>query len=212
MVFFYFMQTLDTKIQEIEEWLGPGAINFFGMPFANKDTQAEELSSRLSVEAVIISGGVILRSIDMPDDIRKIMESGNLIPSDRYEDMVLPFLGQAAFAGKPLILSAVGRMSGEEPGVISATENSGHPIKAAPYLHITEDEAIRRLREMPTRGRADDNLASLRNRFDDFYSLTMPVLDTYENAGLLLRVDAMDEKEVVFRAMVHQLHELALAS
>lgn len=204
------MKSLESGIREVEEWLGPGTLNFFGKPFAGKDTQAEQLANRWGI--TVIGGGDILRNSTIPNDVRSIMEKGDLIPSDRYEKIVLPYLGQTAFAGKPLLLSSVGRMSGEEPGVISATETSGHPIKAVLYLDITEDEAFRRLNDMPNRGRADDNPESLRNRFDAFNAKTIPVLDTYESAGLLVRINAMAEKDVVFQAMVYQLHERAISS
>src|SRR5258708_18427893 len=43
---------LETKIQEVREWLGPGALNFFGKPFAGKATQAERLAVHFGVRFI----------------------------------------------------------------------------------------------------------------------------------------------------------------
>lgn len=199
------MKELERKIGEIGEQLGCGSLNFFGRQFAGKDTHAERLGRRYG--ATVLGGGDILRNSIIPERVRKIMDSGELIPSDEYRRMVLPFLGNPDFAGKPLLLSAVGRMSGEEAGVIAATKDAGHPIVAVPYLEITEEESFARLSASPSRGRADDTPEGLRERLDQFNEHTLPVLETYDRLGLLIRVDAMPEKEVVFRSLVNLLHE-----
>lgn len=201
--------SLSTKIHEIGEWLGPGALNFFGQPFAGKDTQAENLGVQLDVP--VLGGGEILRHSDIPQYVREEMKHGKLIPSEDYQKYVVAGLGNLAVAGKPLLLSSVGRMSGEEPFVILATAEAGHPIMAVPYLSITEDEAYRRLRDMPDRGRNDDTPEALKIRLEEFHNKTGPVLSTYEDQGLLIPINAMAEKDVVFSTLVHALHQRATA-
>lgn len=201
---------LETIIYEVQEWLGTGSINFFGKPFAGKDSQAAIMGSKIG--APVLGGGDIIRNSVIPPDVREIMDQGGLIPSDNYRAIVLPFLGQTAFKDNPLMLSAVGRMAGEEPGVLAATEAAGHPIKLVPYLSISDDEALRRLEKTGGRGRDDDTPESLRKRLEGFRELTMPVLDTYEGMGLLVEVDAMGPKDIVFSTLVHMLHERARAA
>lgn len=203
-------KSLEDKIHEIGEWLGPGTINAFGKQFAGKDTQLGRLAVHYRVP--VIGGGDILRNSVIPPDVKAIIDAGGLAPTDRYKEIVLPYLGQEAFQSRPLLLSSVGRMYGEEEGVLIATEAAGHPMKAAPYLLITNDEAFRRMASAPSRGRADDTDTGLQRRLDAFEEHTVPVLGTYENLGLLVEVDAMQPKEVVFSSMVHLLHERAMAS
>ena len=106
------------QIEKIAEWLGSGSINIFGMPFAGKDTQGELLATAL--DAVRLSGGEILRNSVIPPHVQEAIDAGNLAPTDEYIDIVLPYLSKQEFAGKPLILSSVGRWKGEEGGVIAA--------------------------------------------------------------------------------------------
>jgi adenylate kinase len=202
------VKDLEAKINEIGEWLGPGSLNFFGRQFAGKDMQAGRLGKSWGVP--VVSGGEILRNSDVPEHVKAAIDRGELAPTDEYKKIVIPYLSQADFAGKPLLLSAVGRMHGEEPGVIAATSEAGHPIRGVPHLEITEDEAFRRLKASPSRGRADDTPEVLRQRLDAFLEQTLPVLDTYDEMGLLLTVDAMPEEEVVFSGLVHALYERAL--
>lgn len=201
------MLTVEGKIEGIGEWLGTGSLNFFGRQFAGKDTQAELLGRYLG--APVISGGGILRSDDIPEEVRIAINSGDLSPTDQYKQIVLPYLGRDEYRGVPLMLSSIGRMSGEEIDVVEAASLYDHPIKAVPYLEITEEESFRRLESSPSRGRADDNNEGLNKRLKEFDRMTMPVLDYYEQHDLLVRVDAMPEERFVFDALVHHLYEYA---
>jgi|SRR5665213_3596852 len=204
------MVEISRKVHEIEDWLGEGSLNFFGLPFAGKDTNAAELAAHFGVE--VLGGGHILRNSIIPEDIQMLMDSGELIPSEDYSKIVLPFLGQTAFRGKPLILSSVGRVGGEEIGVLRATKDAGHPTLAVPYLHITIDEARNRHSNSPDRGRADDSPESLEIRFKEFEDKTVPVIKAYEEAGLLVPINAMQDKVGVFNSLVNELHDRAVAS
>src|SRR5665213_2557950 len=100
------------KIDKVKSWLGSGSINIFGPPFAGKDTQGTRLSKEL--DAVLLSGGAILRGSNMPNHVKDLMRTGQLIPTNDYFDLVLPYLKQDKFVDKPLVLSSVGRWHGEE--------------------------------------------------------------------------------------------------
>lgn len=202
--------SFENKIHEVNEWLGTGSLNFFGKPFGGKDTQSEKLAPFFN--APILGGGQILRNSVIPPETQTKMNRGELIPTEDFVKIVMPYLSNPDFADGPLFLSSVGRVSGEEQGVINATEAAGHSIKAVPYFDITNDEVFRRLANTPDRGRADDTPASMEVRLEEFYTKTQPVLDTYEKMGLLLPVDAMTESDVVFNSMVHLLHDRALES
>jgi len=195
---------LSRQLYDIQEWLGSGTLNFFGKPFSGKDNMGKKLGARLGV--TVIGDGDILRNSYIPRAIRAEMDRGALISSEVYSNIVLPYLGQAAFHGKPLLLSAVGRASGEEEGVLAATEAAGHPTKAVVHLHINESEAFRRLHDTPDRGRSDDNDTTLRARLEAFQKETVPVLNNYDAMGLLIHVDANGPKEIVFNSLVQQLH------
>jgi len=204
------MKELERKIGEIGEWLGAGSVNFFGRQWAGKDSHAEKLGGYYGVEK--LSGGDILRGSELSEEVRAIMHRGELIPTDVYRKTVLPYLSQTAFFGKPLFLSAVGRMSGEEHAVVPTLEDAEHPLKVVPLLDITEEEAYRRLATLGSRGREDDTPEGLRKRLEEFEESTTLVLGAYDRMGLLVQVDAMQPKDVVFEGLVHALHDFAKAA
>ena len=163
------------NIELIKKWLGHGSINIFGRPFAGKDNQANNLTSILN--GVLIGGGDILRSKYMADDIKALMRTGKLIPTEKYQAIVLPFLNQELFNDKPLLLSSIGRWHGEEDAVIKTLKESGHGLKAVIYLNISEQESYRRWKNRDIyndRGeRHDDTEEILKIRLDEFEQKTL---------------------------------------
>jgi adenylate kinase len=190
---------MDEEIKTISKWLGAGSVDIFGCPFSGKDTQGEILAKLFNGE--MISGGDILRSHREPQKIAQVLDSGGIVPSDFYLDLVLPYLSQKKYAGKPLILSAVGRSHGEEPLVIKAAVDSGHPIKAVILLDLSEQEVWRRFDESKVEGdrgkRADDKRAIIENRLRKYTDRTLPVIDYYRSVGLLIEVNGNLPREEV---------------
>ncbi|RTK94726.1 hypothetical protein EKI60_02360 [Candidatus Saccharibacteria bacterium] len=201
-------------IHEIKDWLGTGSINFFGTPFAGKDTQCAQLARR--VGAHILSGGAILREsaargVLSPEHLAS-MNSGELIETDIFVNAVTPFLSEPTMTASPLFLSSVGRVRGEEQGVLQATAAAGHPMRAAVFLDIPASESLRRLEASPARGRDDDTLESMVTRLCEFDEKIRPVLAVYESLGLLVTVDAMSQPDIVFDTVARSLHDYANAA
>jgi adenylate kinase len=198
---------LDAKIQKVRKWLGAGSINIFGPPFAGKDTQGHRLADEL--DAPLLGGGDILRGSDIPDHIRQVMQAGRLVPIDDYLKLVLPFLGQDKFVGRPLVLSSVGRWHGEEAGVLEATAAAGHPLRAVLYLNISEATVWRRWEHADSarsRGkRADDNYEALQVRLSEFREKTLPAIDFYRSQNLLIEIDSEQDTDVVTEAILDSL-------
>jgi adenylate kinase len=202
----------NNQIKHISDWLGSGSINFFGHPFAGKDTQGEILANLFNGE--IVAGGDILRHYHDQDKIKELMSTGDLFPTDFYLQIVLPFLSQERLRGKPLMLSSVGRLQGEEQIIMQATAESGHPIKAVVLLHLTEEEVWRRFEEAQVQNdrgeRADDNREVLKTRLIKFQEKTMPVVDYYRELGLLIEVDGTLSREDVTKEIIISLEKYAL--
>lgn len=197
----------------VREWLGTGTINVFGVPFAGKDTQCFRLSRWL--DAPVLSGGDILRKReDLPARIRETINAGRLIPIEDYLAIVTPYLGQAEFQNRPLVLSSVGRYRGEEDGVLKATEAAGHPMKAVVALQIDEDIIWQRWHkavEVMDRGhRVDDSdEETLKVRLEEFRLKTVPVLTFYRENGMLIELDGTGTPEEVEAAILEALHARA---
>lgn len=206
------MKTLTTnEIENIKHWLGNGSINIFGLPFAGKDTHGNKLAELFN--ASILGGGDILRNSTIPLHVKNELDAGRLIPTSDYIDIVVPYLSKDDFAGKPLILSSVGRWHGEELGVMSAAEAAGHPVKAVVFMSVTEDVARQRFRESlenDIRGdRADDKEDSLETRFSEFRNKTLPVIDFYREQGLIIEINGNPPKAEVHQSILQGLLKFA---
>lgn len=182
---------MNNTLAIVTQWLGNGSINLFGCPFAGKDTQAKRLAALLNGE--IVGGGDILRSQSKPKEVEAVLNAGGIVPHDFYLQLVLPYLSQPHLTGKPLILDAVGRASGEEPAVMQAAIASGHPLMAAIVLELPEDEVWRRFeaaKQKDDRGaRQDDQKEIIKNRLQKYHTNTIPVLDYYRDRKLLVEID-----------------------
>lgn len=202
---------MEEDIKTIKQWLGTGSINIFGRPFAGKDTQGRIIADLLG--GSLVAGGDILRSYHDQDKIQKVMAAGGLIPSDFYLSVLIPYLSRPEFEDKPLILSAVGRLQGEESVIMEATTRSGHPIKAIVLMNLSEEDVWRRFEEAKLkhdRGeRTDDHREVLKNRLQKFQDKTMPVIEFYRQNDLLVEVDGMLELEEVTEQIIQRLAQRA---
>lgn len=198
-------------LEKIKKWLGSGAINIFGLPFAGKDTHGRELSKLL--DAPLLSSGDAFRKAELDPKVKEVLDNGMLPPSDIFFEVFTPYLTNPEYAGKPLILSSVGRWLGEEKGIISIAEQAGHPIKAVIHLTLDEDKVYQRFeksREIGDRGeRADDEAHKLDTRIGEFKDKTIDVLKVYGEMGLLIEVNSDLSKDEVFKSILARLFVLA---
>jgi adenylate kinase len=184
--------SLDSKqLQLMWSWLGSGSINIFGYPYAGKDTLAHNLAQKLG--APVISGGDILRSHTDQEKIKKLMATGELFPTDYYFSIILPYISKPDFNDKPLVLSSLGRWSGEEATILTACKRAGHPIKAVIHLNVSVETIWRRFetsQNLQDRAhRHDDAAHILEVRLKEYEEKTLPVIKFYEQLGLLVEVD-----------------------
>ena len=202
-------QNLIDKLAMIKSWLGTGSLNIFGLPMSGKDTVGERLAKDLG--AKFLSSGIIIRAFEAEQN-QNMTGSGQLIPTNTFYDIILPYFSRKEMKNDSLILSSVGRWSGEEDKIMEAAKNGGHEIKAVVLLDLTEAdvksrfEAAKRLND---RGeRADDaNLEIFETRIREFNEKTVPVLNHYDELKLLIRVPADGSRDEVYSSVVDKLVE-----
>ena len=198
---------MDNQISTIKNWLGTGSINIFGLPMSGKDTQGIELAKDLGGK--FLSSGIIIRAKEA-ETKESYSESGALIPTNIFYDWVLPYFDRADLSSFPLILSSIGRWKGEEKTVIATAENSGHPIKAAILLNISESDVERRFdaaRTLGDRGdrKDDQDLDVFHTRLQEFREKTMPVLEYYRALGLLISINGDQSRDAVHSEIINKL-------
>lgn len=205
---------IEEKIQKIKEWLGTGSINIFGLPMSGKDTQGVKLAEMLG--AKFLSSGMIIRAMET-ETRQKLSDKGNLIPTNIFYEWVLPYFERRDLFNYALVLSSIGRWSGEEDQVMSVAAGAGHEIKAAIILNISEADVENRFNEAKTlndRGERDDDkdLEIFHNRLKEFREKTLPVLQHYKTLDLLIEVNGDQTREAVFNELVEKLYAKTLQS
>ena len=205
---------MDDKLAQIKRWLGTGSINFFGLPMSGKDTQGLRLAKALG--AKFLSSGLIIRKREA-ETHQDMTKNGALIPTNIFYDWVLPYFARKDLRDFPLILSSIGRWSGEEDVVMTTASSAGHEIKAAIFLNLPEESAITRFNNTKTlndRGdRSDDNdPVVFDTRLKEFREKTLPVLEHYHTLDLLITIDGDQTREQVFADLLDALYQKSLTA
>lgn len=199
---------MEEKLEKIKEWLHTGSINIFGLPMSGKDTQGVRLAEAL--DAKFLSSGMIIRAMEKETN-QNLSGNGTLIPTNVFYDWVLPYFERRDLFEFPLILSSIGRWSGEEDQVMSVASGAGHPIKAVILLNISEADVKKRFEEakiIEDRGNRNDDkdLETFNTRLEEFRTKTIPVLNHYKNLGLLIEVNGDQPRDLVFNEIVEKLY------
>lgn len=202
-------QNLIDKLAKIKVWLETGSLNVFGLPMSGKDTVGERLAKDL--DAKFLSSGIIIRAFEAEQN-QNMTGSGQLIPTNTFYDIILPYFSREEMKNDSLILSSVGRWAGEEDKIMEAARNGGHEIKAVVLLDLTEADVKNRFeaaKKLNDRGeRADDaNIEIFETRIREFNEKTVPVLNHYDELKLLIRVPADGSRDEVYLSVIDKLVE-----
>lgn len=200
------------KLEVIQKWLGVGSINIFGLPMSGKDTVGKRLAEELG--ARFLSSGDMIRAVETEQSLH-MTDGGQLIPMDKFYDIVLPFFGREDIRESALVLSSVGRWSGEEVEVMKSAAAGGHEILVALELELAEENARERWRaaqKLADRGsRADDaTLEIFETRITEYQEKTVPVLEHYADLGKLIKIDGSKTRDEVFATVIDALYEKAI--
>ncbi len=202
---------MEEQIEQIKAWLGIGSINIFGLPMSGKDTVGVQLAEKLG--AKFLSSGIIIRAMEQAAG-QKLTHNGQLVPSSVFYDWVLPYFEREELWKYPLVLSSIGRWSGEEDEVMSVARSSGHTIRAVIELQLSEQDVVDRWEAAKLLGdrglRSDDkDPAVFQTRINEYYDKTLPVLKRYQELGLLISVPAYFSREKVLANTIEALANFA---
>lgn len=202
---------MEAKIQQIKAWLGIGSINIFGLPMSGKDTVGVQLAEKLG--AKFLSSGMIVRAMERATG-QNITSNGKLMPSNVFYDWVLPYFEREELWKYPLVLSSIGRWSGEENEVMAVAKSSGHTIRAAVVLQLSDQDVVERWEAAKILGdrglRPDDADPDIfQTRIREYHEKTLPVLKHYQELGLLVSVPANLPRERVLENTIDALASFA---
>lgn len=184
-------------------------IVLLGRPGSGKGTQGDLLKKELGY--VHISTGEILRaSIAEGSPVglkaKRFVESGTLVPDDLILSLISDRLGE-------LVGNAPGVIFDGFPRTVAQAEALQHILLATGInstfiieLRLNDTDALSRIhgRKMDSgsEARSDDRLDIVAARMEVYESQTKPVVDFYEQLGILRVIDASGDRAFVFHRIL----------
>jgi adenylate kinase len=189
-----------------------------GPPGSGKGTQAERISERLGVVA-ISTGDIFRANVKgetpLGVEAKKYMDAGDFVPDSVTNKMVRDRLGENDVEDG-FLLDGYPRTIAQADALDEALDESGRRLTAALYIDADDETVIQRLsgRRQCKNGhlyhvefnppklegmceldntrlyqREDDKPDKIRKRLDTYHRETEPLIDYYEQRGLLRRFD-----------------------
>jgi adenylate kinase len=192
-----------------------------GPPGAGKGTQAERLKDDFGLP--YIGTGDLLRKhkdegTELGREAAAYMERGELVPDELVIRMIFEAMDETG--GDGFLLDGFPRSIGQADALSEALVESGRPLSAALLIEVDDETVIQRLsgRRQCRHGhvyhtlfnppkneghcdldgtkllqRDDDRAETVKQRLATYHSKTAPLIDYYEERGLLRRFDGARE-------------------
>jgi adenylate kinase len=128
---------------------------------------------------------------------KSVMEAGHLVSDDIIMGIVREELAKTE-ASKGVIFDGVVRTIPQAEGVERLLQERKRRMDAVLFFDVTDEEIMARLtKRRSVEQRADDDPAAVATRLATYRRQTAPVLDWYEQRGLLKRVPAVGTVEEI---------------
>ena len=169
-------------------------IILMGPPGAGKGTQAKVIAERLSIPA--ISTGDIFRAnvsaeTELGLEAKRYMDSGDYVPDEVTNGMVRDRIAEDD-AAVGFLLDGYPRTVAQVAELDAMLADSGQSLDAVVVLTVDKEEVVQRLlKRAQDEGRSDDTEDVMRHRQDVYSEQTAPLIEVYDERGLLVEVDGM---------------------
>ena len=179
-----------------------------GPPGAGKGTQAQRLSEALGVPA--ISTGDIFREhlrneTELGLQAKAYMDAGDNVPDSLTNDLVRDRLSQPD-AADGFLLDGYPRTTDQVRALDEFLAAHDASMDAVVELVAEPDIVVERLKKRALdQGRADDDETVVRHRLEVYARQTAPLIDVYDQRGLLAKVDGIGEIAEVTARIEHEL-------
>ena len=200
---------------------------FLGAPGAGKGTFSDVLHSREGIVHISTGDllrAEIATGSELGKQAASLIEEGKLIPDDIVGGMVAAKLATPECEEKGFILDGFPRNIAQAEMLNKLLEEQGEKIEAVVCFDVPEDVIVKRLSGrlnckcggvfnkfyFPPKQdglcdkcgtelfqRPDDNPDTVRERLRVYHEKTMPLIDFYRNAGLLVSIPETDREKII---------------
>ena len=168
-----------------------------GPPGSGKGTQAERLRDQHGF--VPLATGDLLREAreagtDLGRSAAEYMDRGDLVPDELMVGMIRDAL--ADLDGRPVLLDGFPRTVPQADALAGALADRDRELTAAVLIDVPDDEVAKRISGRH-QGREDDRPETVRDRLRVYHRETEPLVDYYDERGLLRRIDGGQDADDV---------------
>lgn len=175
-------------------------IVFIGPPGSGKGTQSALLTELLDIPH-LSTGEMLREAVEMGTTVGRLaaeyMNSGRLVP-DPFVVQIVGERLQQPDCERGCLFDGFPRTLGQARSLDEYLAAAGTPLDVVLELRVGEDQLVNRLLG---RGRADDSIDTIRQRFRDYTNMTAPLIDYYSSTGLLRTIDGTGSTNEVFNAI-----------
>ncbi len=179
-------------------------IVLLGPPGCGKGTQSKLLVENNNY--VQLSTGELLREetskggSKLGKKISQLMDSGELVPDEIVINIIVNKVEE--FKNKNVIFDGFPRNLNQAKVLDRALENILLELDNVIFFEIDFEILKERIQNRIDQSqdqeqRKDDNIKTLSNRIEVYKSSTLPIVEYYENKGILKRINGMEEVEIV---------------
>lgn len=179
-----------------------------GPPGAGKGTQAVRIAEQLGVPA-ISTGDIFRANVAEQTELgvlaKSYMDKGEYVPDSVTNDMVRDRLA-ADDAREGFLLDGYPRTLDQVDALDGMLAELSTSLDRVLMLEVQTEEVIGRLVERgKEQGRTDDTEETIRRRIEVYAEQTAPLIDVFDQRGILRRVDGMASIDEVTAALQEAL-------
>ena len=186
-----------------------------GPPGAGKGTQASRLASAFGVPA--ISTGDIFRAnvvtkTELGIKVKSILDAGEYVPDDITNAIVADRLREAD-ARDGFLLDGYPRTPDQVAELDRVLVAEHEPLSAVVLIDADTDEVVARLlKRAAEQGRADDTEDVIRHRMAVYTAQTAPLIELYEQRGVLVTVNGLGSVDEVTERILSALADAGVVA
>lgn len=182
-----------------------------GPPASGKGTLSKQLAEKYGLEH-ISTGDILRKERDAGTKIGKMADAlisvGKYVPDDIIITMVKEHIINSDNT-QGFIYDGFPRTQEQAKQLHAFLLHRRTPITKVIHLDTPKQVTVERIRKRRIEeGREDDNESVIETRFDQYQSLTEPVLEFFNNKGMVSTLDGSKDKDIVMNEAVGVLDKI----